>query len=159
MLEKSLSFPPSLQCDLDGAQAYATPPWFHDDWLNGFYDQRRQSAGCQPPPCSFSHTSERQHANIAVKDSGKPWLLQDNPLAQSDYRFVYLGVKVCFWSAALCRLPCYRSCARSLSAHLIVGPRYLRSVWKPNVPSTDAAASPSNSPLYGFKSDSIKAQT
>jgi hypothetical protein len=72
-------------------QAYSTPHWFRDDWLNRFYDHRQSQMAAAEANASQPDGSTQQAGPMA---RSAPWQLTGNPLAQSDYRFVYLGVRV-----------------------------------------------------------------
>ncbi len=83
-----------------GAQAFSTPPWFRDDWLNGFYDLRR--AARAPPSGSGAaaplHEGAAAASDLAEADGGcveggeaGAAAGSQAGLATSDYRFLYLG--------------------------------------------------------------------
>jgi len=72
-------------------QAYVVPVYFQDDWLNEYHDMRRGE--------EFAGVAESciDAANpIPALDS------QTSRLAASDYRFVYLGPKACFYTLGNC---------------------------------------------------------
>ena len=74
-------------------QAFSTPRWFRDDWLNGFHDLR----AVHPLARSNAETLDRascrdqvhapRPAKASLGDAAQFW----EDLATSDYRFVYLG--------------------------------------------------------------------
>lgn len=82
-------------------QAFSTPPWFLDDWLNGFHDLR----AAHPPPRGGAESLVRASCGDAVRVSRPSSPHAPGParqcgggaddrregLATSDYRFVYLG--------------------------------------------------------------------
>ena len=99
---------PLRRCTADSKQrrrlqAYSTPHWFRDDWLKRFYDERQPQRAT--PAVAAVATEPAAPAAVAAQlcsgpqpvgseQKRMPWQQMDNPLASSDYRFVYLGVKV-----------------------------------------------------------------
>ena len=73
-------------------QAYTTPVYFREDWLYAYYDLR----AAERRQCSRSGSDNSSRSSADKQPVGT------DVLATSDYRFVYLGPKVCpFFSSPL----------------------------------------------------------
>lgn len=80
-------------------QAYQTPLFFRDDWLNDYYSMRQASAlslaliCCKHPAQRTGQMTEALEnlpgCSAACSSQGKGPMQQD--IVTSDYRFVYLG--------------------------------------------------------------------
>ena len=96
------------------------PEYFHDDWLNEYHDMRRTASapaatdvgGHGGPTTDAVHGSD----DVAIEQSTADEIARSR-LADSDYRFVYLGPRVCC-SGTICVLPCrQRSTQRQCKHH------------------------------------------
>ncbi len=101
-------------------QAYAVPDYFRDDWLNDYHDMCRAARSAAD---SASQSGANALGTVAacddtdgdgVNSETQPHApsLAPSRLADSDYRFVYLGPKVTGLSAWLsCVVWCHVSIA------------------------------------------------
>ncbi len=82
------------------AQAFSTPPWFRDDWLNGFHDLLRArrappggAAAAAPLRAGAAAASDAAGADGGDAEGGEAGAAAGprGGLATSDFRFLYLG--------------------------------------------------------------------
>lgn len=126
-------------------QAYETPPFFADDWLNDYYDAKtaarrfpnttpsepRPPSESQPPQDSSHSALGKAHAATAAIPAGGHRAAGDSGdlgadtaqaascIATSDYRFVYLGPKVSCSAGCSNLRSCKCACCRHLQAAVV----------------------------------------
>ena len=105
-------------------QAYSTPAFFVDDWLNGYYDARAAARpGSQAVGSGAAQEEPPGGDGAAAGDGRQP----DPCIATSDYRFVYLGpeVDICSISRLLVISPSssHFPISTLLAGDQIVGPQ------------------------------------